>query len=103
MIYRHGDLILQQRTQLPKKLLSWHRHRSIVLAEGETSGHKHVVNAATPILFVHQNNKQFIELETYGALTHEEHKEITLPPGIYEITKEQEYDYINSQTLNAID
>jgi len=64
-----------------------------VLAEGEVSGHHHVVEDDEAEL-IQIGEKLLLKLGKSTALTHQEHKEIQLSPGIWEIGMVREYDYL---------
>ncbi|MGC9666064.1 hypothetical protein ACNTMW_05840 [Planosporangium sp. 12N6] len=64
-----------------------------VLARGEATGHAHVV--AGPRLRVvadpGEPDRLFVEVVTYGRITHEEHGPIALPAGFYRVVRQREY------------
>jgi hypothetical protein len=66
---------------------------SIVLKEGN-GGHFHKLNGDFEITDKKQNNEFFInEIKVKkGVVTHEEHGDIILEPGLYDVYTQQEYD-----------
>jgi hypothetical protein len=105
MIYRHGDLLIKsyKPTGKLKKIGSFN---SFVLAEGETTGHRHLITAEPKTKFnVYQNeNGQYVlELESGVELTHEEHNKINILPDMYVVGNEQEYNYFALESQKVQD
>jgi len=70
-----------------------------ILAEGETTGHAHVVDCD-----VYQED----DIRTFSAtkpatITHEEHHEVKLPPNDYNSDKVVEFDHIQKVSRKATD
>ncbi len=102
MIYRHGDVILRQVKGVPLgKIVS--ATRSLVLAEGETTGHKHLLTSDEVIQEGRTRNDRLISLNAPALLTHEEHGPITIQIGVYEILQEREYDYLGRHNVPVVD
>lgn len=88
-LYRHGDVVVKVGVAVPKeaKKLS-----HLVLAEGEVTGHRHVITEGEATLYEH-DGKLYLRVESQTALlTHEEHKPLALPRGDYEIQRQREYE-----------
>ena len=81
--------------QLPKN--------GYVVAEGETTFHKHllVADKTSEVLYgTDENNNLYMEIKSGTAtITHEEHKEITFEQGIYFIGKQVEYDELGDRQV----
>lgn len=93
MILRHGDLLLRQIEQLPKGLI---KKTGTVLAEGETTGHRHVLIAERKNLvqlYEDDKGQLYFKVEKHSKLTHQEHKTLTIPAGVWVVGKEREFDY----------
>lgn len=73
-----------------------------VLAEGEVTGHAHRVEDDEAEL-VEIGGRMLLVLERAATVTHEEHKPVTLEPGVWEIGRVQEYDYLSQMTRNVAD
>jgi len=89
---RQGDVLLVQ-SVIPKKADKIEIKNKIILAEGEATGHTHAIkdlkNAA---LFADKiNNKIYLMVFNPVKLEHEEHKEITIPMGEYQVIRQREY------------
>ena len=90
--YRHGDLSFHPLEALPEGLSEVKQNGKFVLAYGEHTGHKHTLTSKKMELFQDAEGKYYLKLNEVGTLTHEEHKTITLAPGIYRQDAEQERD-----------
>jgi len=99
---RHGDLIFTKIDKLPK--LKTQKENSFVLADGEATGHRHVITSPKIITWgKDEQDRLFFALQKEAEITHEEHKTITLPPGKYRMEIEKEYDYFLEEVQNVID
>jgi len=65
----------------------------LVLAEGEATGHAHVLTGLAVAHTVVTNFRRMAVIEVHepSALTHQEHKTIRVPPGWYEIIRQRVY------------
>lgn len=103
-MYRQGDLSFKLIKKLPAGKTK--KVTSVVLAEGEHTGHKHLL-AARPevdIEILKSVDKLYFKIEGGKAtLTHEEHNVIEFEPGIYEMQTEREYDYFLEGVRAVID
>jgi len=90
--YQQGDVILVRLDKFPdgvkKRKAS---ERGQVLAEGEVSGHAHVLPTEVPV-FVREDGTLYVQTDTPVELVHEEHHVQTIAPGIYEVRKVREVD-----------
>lgn len=94
-IYRQGDVLLVKTTAE----LSGFRQQTrdarsrIVLAEGEATGHAHVITHRGAELYEGQLEARFLKVLADGGieLVHEEHATITIPPGTYRVVRQREY------------
>jgi len=90
-IYRQGDVLFKKIESLPKKK---RKLDTDIIVRGEATGHAHclvngdiyvaVIEAIGPI--------NFIKAKKGAKIVHEEHDTIELEPGIYEVTRQREYD-----------
>lgn len=86
---RHGDVIL-----VPVKAIKGteQKAKQIVLAEGEATGHSHQIIGGKASLFKF-NDKTYLKVKSkIATLTHEEHKEIKVPSGDYEVIIQRDYE-----------
>jgi hypothetical protein len=101
-IFRQGDVLLRKIPKLPSNL----KEKDKVLALGEVTGHRHrfaekqeLVEKQRPeentIVFTDEDGKQFVQVVSPEAvLEHEEHDNITVPQGDYEVIIQREHDAI---------
>ena len=94
-IYRHGDILLLPVDKMPGKTKAVRRqHGRLVLAEGEVTGHAHVIEDQAAKL-VTADQAAELYLLVHGtepvSLTHEEHRTILVPPGQYRVMRQVEY------------
>lgn len=128
-ITRHGDIILKPVVD-PTKIKSLEestkkRVRSFIVARGEATGHTHelipcsgmlaglclenekLLNDSTTEEFldvIETENSRFINVVGNDyVLRHQEHNELRIDPGYYEITREREEDHIARKTRRVID
>ncbi len=88
MLYRQGDLLLKEIPRVPKNAQSV---KSMVLAEGEATGHKHKLVGGLVQVYEDDKNK-FVEVEETTQLVHEEHTPIALDRGSYVVVREREFN-----------
>jgi len=88
-IMRQGDLLFRRIEQLPANLK---RLQSNVIAEGETTGHKHRLVGQQVQVFEDAQAQKFIQLLEPAELVHEEHNTINLDIGNYVVVQEREFD-----------
>lgn len=92
--YRQGDVLLVRVNGVPKNSRI---QNDTVLAYGEATGHAHVLTAdssATQVQTFRDEDSQRLFASVMGGpatVTHQEHKPITVGPGIYEIIGQREY------------
>lgn len=81
-----GSIDLSQATLDKSRLSASH----VVLAEGEATGHAHTmsVETSTPMLF---GGREIVVVEKPSILTHQEHNEIEVSPGVYWVVHQREY------------
>jgi hypothetical protein len=96
-MYRQGDVLLipVSGELLPagaRPVPRDARHR-LVLALGEVTGHAHAVAARDAELFAvpDEVDRRFLRIGSTSLLTHEEHRAIPLPPGLYRVVRQREY------------
>ena len=92
---RQGDLLLIPVEEIPDGLTLVPRESgSIVLAEGEATGHLHAIEAPEATFLatdLAEIEGRFLAVEAEVDLTHPEHSTVTLPPGNYEVRRQREY------------
>lgn len=106
--YRHGDIMLKEVDALP--LGKTTSHHTLTIALGEATGHHHslfeirdVEYTKAPIEYLNLDDGRFLIIHQPVLLRHQEHHELRIEPGIYEITEEREYDYFEESMKKVVD
>lgn len=94
-VARQGDVFLARITKMPAKLEPIEREEgAVVLAHGESTGHRHAIKSERAALF-RDPKLMAMFLHVSGdapvALEHDEHTTIELPPGDYQVIRQVEY------------
>ena len=90
-IFRQGDVLLKQIKELPKGV----RPKEVkVLAYGEFTGHKHQFLGPFSELYIDIEGNQYVYLGQDSLLAHEEHANMMIPEGIYEVIIQREFDLL---------
>ena len=63
----------------------------IVLAYGEVTGHAHAIHSSDATLWENADGARYLEVKRAVRLMHEEHATITIPAGLFLITRQREY------------
>lgn len=88
MLYRHGDVLVQQVSTLPTA----HARPGATLARGEVTGHSHRFSDPSAVQLYQAGADTYVQVLAASAdLIHEEHHTITLPSGYYKIWMQREY------------
>ena len=88
--YRQGDVLLVRVDRIPSGAKEVAR-RSLVLAEGEVTGHAHRIVDDGAVMLTTDERLTFVRLAKRAQLVHEEHATIEVPPGSYQVTRQREY------------
>jgi hypothetical protein len=99
-IIRQGDVLLRQVSKLPKTA---QRKKDKVLAYGEATGHRHQFTSPFAELFVDVDGKQYAFLVETAMLEHEEHANIEVPKGTYELIIQREFDLVENHVRPVLD
>lgn len=90
-IARQGDiLVIQLNEDIPDDARVIEQDQ-LTLALGEATGHSHTVTSKGAVLYAVKENLRLMKLERATSLLHQEHAEITLPAGNYQIIRQVEY------------
>jgi hypothetical protein len=99
-IFRQGDVLLRQVSELPKGVK---RKGDKVLAYGEATGHKHQLTSEYADLYIDVDGRQYAFLVETSTLEHEEHANIDVPEGVYEVVIQREFDLMQNRVRRVID
>ena len=103
-IFRHGDISFHPTKEARGERVD--HQGSFVLAEGETTGHKHVItvpNVEDMDVLRLADGSVLLTLKSAGTVTHEEHKTLIVPPGTYKIGREREFNYFEKSVQRVQD
>lgn len=103
-MYNHGELcIFKSNKSVPtgaKKVTNYK------LADSETTGNHHMLEAKEGVELYEKDGVMYIKnnvpTDVY-CVVKERHDNITLDPGVWEVTPAQEYDYLTQEKRNVAD
>lgn len=75
--------------------------KRIVLGEGETIGHKHVLESSQEFGYEKKDASIGIMLKAMGVLTHDEHDRVVLQKGCYRSYNQVEFNPMDG-TVNRV-
>lgn len=101
--YQQGDVIIERVGSIPKGKEVQSKERGFVLAEGETTGHAHVITATNDVYMVQTDTDIYLHVKRKVPLKHEEHTFIEIEPGDYKIRKVMERDHFSRITREVLD
>ena len=91
-MFRQGDVLLKP-TKMPSgtTLICISAEKRVVLAEGEATGHAHAIYGKGAKLYQKDNRFFLCVVMPNVKIEHEEHDDIPLPIGDYEVVRQREY------------
>ena len=91
-LIRQGDLLLVPVAEAPENSRRLRSGR-LVLAEGEATGHAHVINDERASIHI-SRDVWFLSVEDGEPvlLVHEEHDALSVAPGVYEVRRQREFE-----------
>lgn len=103
--YQQGDVIITPVDKIPDGLK---KKPDYVLAEGEATGHHHVIDIdplteAGLDLLQDENGDLYLLTDKAVTVRHEEHNPITIDPGQYKIGRVREYDHFAEEARRVVD
>lgn len=98
---QQGDVLFKRLDELPSVEGAKITRKRLVVAHGE-SGHSHIIEDDEAEL-IEIGERMLLKLTKKATVTHEEHKPITLSPGVWEVGRVQEYDYFQHMARQVID
>ena len=97
MIIRQGDLVFRKIDEV----IAGKSCKKLVIAEGEATGHSHLLSADTATK-IYGDKTKFM-LTGKAKLMHPEHETITFLKGTYVVINEREFDYAEEQMRKVQD
>ena len=79
------------------------KSKRLVLGEGETVGHKHVLESKVDIEYQNSGDAIGFMLGELGILTHDEHDRIVLTPGSYRSYNQVEFNPMSQEVSRVFD
>jgi hypothetical protein len=82
------------------------RDGMIIIMEGEATGHHHVITDKGATLWTLECNGKvdiYLEVAEPVVISHDEHKPLPIPPGIYQVGQVREYDYFADMERQVVD
>lgn len=100
MRLQQGDVVIDK---CKISLKEGKKLKHLVLAEGESTFHHHQIVSGVAALIM-MKDKMFLKvMSDYAKLKHEEHNEIDIPKGTYEIKRVREYDHFKEESRRVQD
>lgn len=91
--YRQGDVLLVEIDSLPSELKPVPLDQArVILAYGEVTGHAHAIEGALTVLY-QREDKRYLSVPIGAVLRHEEHAELPIAPGVYQVIRQREYQH----------
>lgn len=100
--FQHGDVLGRRLKTLPAGKQEIVSRGRCVLAEGEHTGHAHVVEDDEAEL-IKIGERILLKLGRAATVIHQEHKPIHLAPGIWEVGQVREHDYFAQMVRPVLD
>lgn len=99
-----GDVVLDPVSMVPEGELVEPKERGYVLAEGEVTGHAHVIEEIKSVTMVKtKDGHVYLTVKEQVPLKHEEHHIVIIEPGQYEVRKQLEFDHFSRVTREVLD
>lgn len=97
--YRHGDLLFIKVKEVPNEFKKFKKDpkkhtRGVIVAEGEATGHHHTLTEVEEYYDYSFSGGRisFVKIDKDTKIQHEEHGEILLPAGTYQVNFQRELD-----------
>jgi hypothetical protein len=96
--YRQGDVSIMAVNGVPKQARKV--KGELILARGEVTGHAHRIVEGRAFLYRLVTGILYLRvLSEFAKLYHEEHEDIVLPQGDYEVRRQREWDWTNADGI----
>lgn len=99
---QQGDVNFRRLQEMPTGEIKIIAKKRLVVAEGEATGHNHVIEDEDAEL-IQIGDRMLVRLAKAATIKHQEHNPITLAPGIWEVGRVQEFDYFKMMSRQVID
>jgi hypothetical protein len=101
---RHGDVLLRPVKEVSGKQID--STDKYIVAYGEVTGHTHTLSTATKngiTVFQDEQGNKYLDITGQARIKHQEHKELEVMPGKYQVVIEREHDYFLEQVRQVAD
>ena len=98
-LFRQGDQLIREISSMPStaKPISTN-----IIAEGEKSGHNHVLNGSHQI-YQTDHKQMYFEAKQELKIEHPEHNTIMIPKGIYTVVHEISWNPFEDREVEVLD
>ena len=98
-LFRQGDQLIRKISSIPStaKPISTN-----IIAEGEKSGHNHVLNGSHQI-YETDDKQMYFEAKQELKIEHPEHNTIMIPKGIYTVVHEISWNPFEDREVEVLD
>ena len=98
-VFRQGDQLIRKISSIPStaKPISTN-----IIAEGEKSGHNHVLNGSHQI-YQTDDRQMYFEAKQELKIEHPEHNTIMIPKGIYTVVHEISWNPFEDREVEVLD
>lgn len=101
---QQGDVLIKSIADFPEGLIRVKSQGGrLILAEGEATGHVHAIAEAPSIELFEKDDILYLKNSIKALVEHEEHGEVVVPPGLWEIDKVKEYDHFDEESRRVSD
>src|SRR5688572_21776100 len=102
---RHGDVLLVWVEALPASAKELTQGTKYTVAEGEFTGHAHVLSTRTKggIRVFEHEGMRYLDLTGKARIKHQEHHELEVPAGLWRVDQEREFDYFTQEITRVQD
>jgi hypothetical protein len=99
MLIQQGDVLLKTIESIPDSAKAY---KNTHVAEGEATGHYHDAQGEG-LVVLEKYGTLYVQAPNGGKIIHQEHKEVTLPPGNYQVDIVREYDHFEEEARRVMD
>ena len=103
MLIQQGDILIESVCNMPEGNDVLPKNGRYILAEGEVTGHAHAISDIAGIKFIEKDGMFYLQNKNSVKVKHEEHKHVTIPPGIWKVRKVREYDHFAEEARAVAD
>jgi len=91
-MYRQGDVLLKEIEKCEGVEIA---QGMKILAYGEATGHKHILKGEKVRFYETTGGQVQVQVERTAQLVHDEHEEIEIPAGNYQVVLQREFDLVS--------